>query len=391
MQNRLPAALRVFARSDGWLGLALVAALAGTAMAAAAHPTLQQLGFGALTLAIVLGVLVGNFGPPRIELWTRGGVEFCKGMLLRAGIVLYGFRITLQQIADIGWRGLAIDLTMIGLCFALALVLGRLLQVDRETAILVGAGSSICGAAAVMATEPILRAPAHKVSVAVATVVLFGTLAMLVYPCLYAPLGLTEVGYGIYVGSTVHEVAQVVVAGRSIGNDAAAAAVIVKMLRVMLLAPFLLLVSLGLRWAGQTTCRGQAAAEQRPMPLTIPWFAILFVLVAGLNSCGLLPARWVAALVSLDTWLLTLAMAALGLRTQLSAIRQAGPRPLVLAAGLFLFLLVGGYGINRALQLGFRQVDTEASRAAGAQGPTARRPDLGTVARSRPHAGILPD
>src|SRR5690606_39395911 len=113
----------------------------------------------------------------------------------------------------------------------------------RETAMLIGAGSAICGAAAVMATEPVVRAQAHKVSVAVATVVVFGTAGMFLYPWLYPHLGLGEHAFGVYAGSTIHEVAQVVVAGRAVGDAAGAAAVIVKMLRVMLLAQFLLVLS----------------------------------------------------------------------------------------------------------------------------------------------------
>jgi uncharacterized integral membrane protein (TIGR00698 family) len=178
----------------------------------------------------------------------------------------------------------------------------------------------------------------------VATVVIFGTLGMFVYPLLYPYLHLSETAYGLYAGSTIHEVAQVVVAGRAVSQDAASYAVIEKMLRVMMLAPFL--VILGSRLDGQDYA-GSATGRR----ITIPWFAVFFIVAAGVNSLHLLPAALVAAVLKVDTVLLAMAMAALGLRTHVGAIRQAGVKPILLASVLFLFLVVGGYLINRLVAL----------------------------------------
>lgn len=321
-----------------WQGLLLVGALAAVAQLVAQAAWAEALGLSTLTVAIVLGIAVGNTVLPAMAAQTAPGIEFCKGTLLRVGIVLYGLRVTFQQIGEVGTAGLLTGVVMVAVTFALAVVLGtRLFRLDRETSMLIGAGASICGAAAVMATAPVVRAQAHRVSVAVATVVVFGTVGMFVYPLLYPLLGLSEHAYGVYAGSTIHEVAQVVVAGRAIGETAAATAVIEKMLRVMLLAPFLLLLSTGVRSEG---------GQRR---ITIPWFAVLFVAVAGLNSMQWLPSALVEKLVWLDGVLLAMAMAALGLRTQATAVRQAGMRPLLLAASLFVFLVVGGLGINLAI------------------------------------------
>ncbi|WP_027079006.1 YeiH family protein [Luteimonas mephitis] len=323
-----------------WPGLALVAAIAGAGILAARLPALQALGLSALTLAIVFGIALGNTVFPAVAARSGAGVDFAKGMLLRTGIVLYGFRVTFQDIAAVGMEGVLIAVAMVGLVFGLAVLLGtRVFKLDRETAMLIGAGSAICGAAAVMATEPVVRGQAHKVSVAVATVVVFGTLGMFLYPWLYPYLGLGEHAFGVYAGSTIHEVAQVVVAGRAVGEAAGSAAVIEKMLRVMLLAPFLLLLSSRLS-------REANAGSGEKAGIVIPWFAVLFVAVAGVNSLQLLPAAWVEVLVQADTVLLAMAMAALGLRTHVGAIRQAGLRPLLLASALFVFLLVGGYAVN---------------------------------------------
>ncbi len=330
-------------------GIILTGLLALASFTLAQSAWAAMLGLSSLTIAIVLGLVVGNTVFPSVAGHAGSGVDFCKNRVLRAGIILYGFRITFQQIGDIGWAGAVIDVVMIATTFTLALQLGtRVFGLDRQTATLIGAGSAICGAAAVMATEPVVRAPAHKVSVAIATVVVFGTLAMFLYPLLYSLLGMSEHAYGVYAGSTIHEVAQVVVAGKAVGDTAATTAVIEKMLRVMMLAPFLLLLSGMSRPAhGEEDKGGDADTKTSPARhISIPWFAVLFVVASGIHSLGWIPAPIVAHIVQIDTILLTMAMAALGLRTQAGAIRQAGLKPLLLAACLFVFLVVGGFAVN---------------------------------------------
>lgn len=327
-----------------WQGLLLVVTISTAGIYAAKLPFFSHLGLSSLTLAILFGMIVGNTVFPAIAEQTDVGVDFSKNMLLRAGVVLYGFRITFQQVLDIGVAGVLIDITMLSLTFTLAYVAGRhVFKLDKQTAILIGAGSSICGAAAVMATEPVIKAQAHKVAVAVATVVIFGTLAMFIYPLLFPYLHLSEHNYGVYVGSTVHEVAQVVAAGRAVGNDAANTALIEKMLRVMMLAPFLLIV-------GQLVTSKNANKGGRLASITIPWFAVLFIAVTGFNSLNWVPSLVHSALVNIDTLFLTMAMTALGLRTHMGAIKQAGVKPILLGLFLFIILGVGGYFINGLVQ-----------------------------------------
>lgn len=141
----------------GW-GILLAAAIALSAKEVASYPVVAQAGLSALTLAIVIGMILGNTVFQKFAVSCGAGIDFSKTRLLRLGIVLYGFRITYQQIASIGWRGVVIDILMIALTFTLAVWLGtRVFKLDRETSMLIGAGSSICGAAAVLATEPIDR------------------------------------------------------------------------------------------------------------------------------------------------------------------------------------------------------------------------------------------
>jgi len=322
-------------------GLLLTALIAALAACTAGLPALARLGIGSLTLAIALGMLFGNLAPEALARRIGPGAALAQRELLRLGVGLYGLRLTLQQIGGVGARGLLIDLLVIGCTLGLALWLGvRWLGLDRDTALLVGTGSAICGAAAVMAAEPLVEAPPHKVAMAVATVTLYGSLAILVYPLLFPLLGLDPAQFGTYIGSTVHEVAQVVAAGKAVSAATADQAVVVKLIRVALLAPVLLLL-------GRLMNRGTRAARA---PL-LPWFIALFALAAVVNSTGLLPPPLLHGLLVLDNVLLAMAMAALGWGSQLRLLRQAGPKPLLLGGMLFVFLLAGGYAINRGVDL----------------------------------------
>jgi uncharacterized integral membrane protein (TIGR00698 family) len=342
-------------------GLALSAVLAAVAMTLGGYGWLAAHGISALTLAIVLGLLVGNSIYPRIAAASCDGVRFSKQILLRAGVILYGLRLTLTDVGHVGLVGVLIDALVILSTFSLACLIGtRLFGLDRRTAMLIGAGSAICGAAAVMATEPVVRGRADQVTVAISTVVLFGTVAIFLYPLLYTlnvhwlllPAGADA--FGIYAGSTIHEVAQVVAAGRSVGADTANTAVITKLVRVMMLAPFLIGLS---AWLARDAAKVEAdplnecaAAATARGRLPIPWFAFGFILVVMFNSLSLLPHSVLAIAINADTLLLAMAMAALGLTTHLSAIRQAGLKPMLLGCILFVWLIIGGGTINRLVE-----------------------------------------
>ncbi|WP_257626243.1 YeiH family protein [Janthinobacterium sp. NKUCC06_STL] len=332
-------------------GLLLSGVLAYGAIQLGKLEWMQSHGMSALTLAIMLGIVLGNSVYGRLAPTCGAGVAFSKQTLLRLGIILYGFRLTFQDIGQVGLAGIAIDALVLASTFGLAMFLGtKVFKLERNSAILIGAGSSICGAAAVMATEPVVKGRSEDVTVAVSTVVVFGTIAIFLYPLLYQlnqgwhVLGATPTAFGVYIGSTVHEVAQVVAAGKSIGQEAANAAVIAKMVRVMMLAPFLVILS-------SVLARGKSkgGSHDKSSKLAIPWFAFIFIGVVAVNSLGLLPAGTVATITELDTVLLAMAMAALGLTTHMSAIRRAGIKPLLLAGLLFCWLIAGGAAINHVV------------------------------------------
>ena len=260
-------------------------------------------------------------------------------------IVFYGFRITFQQIADVGLAGLIISTVMVASTFIIGTIIGtKVFKLDKETSILTAAGSSICGAAAVLATEPVVKAEPHKSALAVSTVVLFGTLAMFIYPLMYTSgiLNMDTYTYGIYAGATIHEVAQVVAAGGAIGGDAADNAVIVKMTRVMMIAPVLIILGIYLA----KTAKSDTSGANK---LVIPWFAVYFILVAGFNSFHLLPTEIVGTINSIDTFLLTMAMAALGMEASFAKFKNIGMGPVYMALVMFIWLIVGGYFITKGV------------------------------------------
>ena len=311
------------------------------------------IGLSSLTLAILLGMILGNTLYPNFSEQLSDGVNFAKGQILRLAIIFYGFKLTLTQVASVGMPAVMTDALVLTSTFLLTYWLGtRWLKVDKQTTLLIGAGASICGAAAVIAAEPVVKAEAHKVTIAVATVVVFGTIAMLLYPFLYQ-LGwlqpwLNAQQYGIYTGSTIHEVAQVVVAGNAVSTEVGNTAVVTKMIRVMMLAPFLLILSFALT-TGSSKNGEKLSLMKRVQQVKVPWFAFVFILVVLLHTWVPMTASFERSMVMLDDVLLTMAMFALGLTTHLSAIKQAGVKPLILGAMMFAWLIIGGGLINMGI------------------------------------------
>ncbi|GAA0793837.1 YeiH family protein [Marinobacterium sediminicola] len=300
---------------------------------------------GPLTLAMLLGILAGHLAGNRLEQLSTQGLHFSRHYLLRAGIILYGLRISFDDLQAAGLSALLIDLVVVAVTLATAAWVGiRWLKLEARTAVLIGAGSAICGAAAVLASAPTIRARQQAVPIAIATVVLFGSAAMVLYPWLFtqpwvqALFDNGDVAFGRLVGATTHEVAQVTAIAATLPEEAAHTAVVTKLMRVMLLVPVLLLLS-------QLFGREEtpAAGTQR---LPIPWFALVFMLLPLVNTLELLPDNLLMLLHQLDQLFLAMAMAALGFATRLSAIRAAGWKPMVLGALLFVLLLLGGTALT---------------------------------------------
>ena len=345
-------------KGDVLHGILLIVLFSFSAFYIAEFEFVKSLSFSPLIVGIILGMLYANSLRNKLpETWVPG-IKFCSKQVLRAGVVLYGFKLTFQQVVAIGLPAITADLIIVTGTIILGIILGRLLKVDGETALMTATGSAICGAAAVLGAEPVVRCAPHKTAVAVSTVVIFGTLSMFLYPILYRSgimSGLDDQGWAIYTGSTLHEVAHVVGAGNAIdaaGGHVADAATITKMIRVMLLAPVLVIMSLFL-----SRKRKNADGTTAKSKITIPWFAFGFLLVIGINSwlhtITFIPSEIMASSISFinnfDTFLLTMAMTALGAETSFDKFKQAGAKPFYLAGLLYIWLVFGGYFIAKYL------------------------------------------
>lgn len=291
-----------------------------------------------LVFAIVIGIVLGNALHRHLPQALQPGIAFASKRVLRLAIILYGFRVTFGQIALVGVIGLVADVVMLTTTYLLGYFAGtRLLRLDKDLCILTAVGASICGAAAVLGTDAILKAKSHKVSLAVATVVLFGAIAMFLYPLIYR-MGLMDMdAFGIYIGSSVHEVAQVVAAGGAVSPTVMDTAVIVKLSRVMMLVPFLFILS-------YVVNRGDDAGRSK---IQIPWFAVLFVVMCGVNSLGVISVTLTGAIAEFDVFLLTMAMFALGVDTNLAKIKGLGLKPVLLAFVMFIWLVCFGFILNQ--------------------------------------------
>jgi len=328
-------------------GILFVALFATATIYISQFPIFKHIGISPLIVGIVLGMFYANTLRNNLPQAWVPGITFCTKTLLRVAIIFYGFRITLQAIEQVGIAGIISSVLVVFSTFTLGYFLGKkIFKLDSDTSILTSTGSSICGAAAVLATEPVIKAEAYKSAIAVATVVLFGTISMFLYPLIYKTgiLHFNSKEMGVYIGATVHEVAHVVAAGNAVGPETAKYAVIVKMIRVMLIAPFLIILSFIL---------SKFSNKQGNSKINIPWFAVAFIGVAIFNSFNILPKSVVTFINNLDTFALTMAMTALGMETNVEKFKGIGMKPIYLAFCLFLWLLFGGYFITKlALSFG---------------------------------------
>ena len=264
-------------------GILLIALFSFAAFYIAEIPFVKKLSFSPLIVGIILGMLYANSLRNKLpETWVPG-IKFCTKQILRAGIVLYGFRLTLTQVVEVGLPAIVIDSVIVVGTIFLGIWFGRVLKMDKDTSLMTATGSAICGAAAVLGAEPVVKCESHKTAIAVSTVVIFGTISMFLYPIMYRIGmldGLSNMEVAIYTGSTLHEVAHVAGAGNAMDPTdtlgIAGTATITKMIRVMMLAPVLVVMGLALSSRG-----GKSGSKGK---ITVPWFAFGFIGVICVNS-----------------------------------------------------------------------------------------------------------
>jgi uncharacterized integral membrane protein (TIGR00698 family) len=310
-------------------GLAAVAAATAVAFGVAhVVPALNP-----ATVAVVLGALAANLGVHRPVL--HAGTHVAAHRLLRIAVVLLGLQLGLPQLVDLGVEGLAVVVVTVAVTFVGTRLIGRALRVPRARALLVATGFSICGASAVAAMAEVADGDETDTAAAVALVTLCGSLAIVLLPLLRGPLGLDSADFGRWVGASVHDVGQTVATAHRVPG-ALTTAVVVKLSRVVLLAPLVAGVGLVARRRGH---QGERLASARRPPV-VPLFVVGFLAAMALTSTGLLPAQALAVAERLQELLLVAALVGLGTGIQLSTLRRTGGPVLVL--GFASWVLVAG-------------------------------------------------
>ncbi len=298
------------------LGLVVIGSIVATVVAAPIS------GLSKLTAAVLVGAMIGNAGLSGPS--TTPGLTFAAKRVLRAGIVLLGLRLSLGDVFALGPRGLGVVVVTVTATFFGTQWLGRRLGLSRDLSLLVATGYSICGASAIAAVEGSTDAEEEEVVAAIGLVTLFGSLAIVVLPLLAGPLGLSDEAFGAWAGASVHDVAQVVATASTAGPSIVAIAIVVKLTRVVLLAPLVAGVNVYRRNERQHDDGGQ--------PPLIPLFVALFLVAVALRSTRWLAADVVSMAKDLEGWLLTAALVGLGAGVRFDRLRKLGPQPLVLGA-----------------------------------------------------------
>jgi len=275
----------------------------------------------ALLFAIILGAVVANL----VQLPQRflPGIGFAAKRVLRTGIVLLGLQLVLGDILALGWGMIAVVVAVVVIGIFGTLLIGRALRIPTATRLLVACGFSICGAAAIAAADGVIDAEQEETATAIALVVLFGTLMIPIVPLLAGLLGMPSRAAGLWVGVSIHEVAQVVAAAGTIGHGALQGAVIVKLARVVMLAPVMAVLAWQVR-------RRMPADTQMERPPIVPLFVVGFLAMMGVASMHLLSKPVLADLKLVQTALLAAAMFALGLGVRMRTLVRVGPLPFVL-------------------------------------------------------------
>jgi uncharacterized integral membrane protein (TIGR00698 family) len=328
-------------------GLALVALLSGVAYASTL--VLPDV-FGAVTTGLFLGIIVANVRPqPRVE----PGARAAKAWFLPLGILLLGARLSLSDILSTGLGAIVVLVVDIVLVLVATMAIGRLLGLPQKLSALIGVGTSICGNTAIAATAPVIRAPERDVSFAIATITLFGTAAVIVYPLIGHALGMSDVLFGHWVGAAVNDTSQVTATGFGYSVEAGEIATIVKLTRNTLMVPVIFTVGL---WfaaregdaGGSDDRRGWLASARK----AVPPFLLGFLALALVNSAGFVPETLATALTRVSQVLIVMALVGVGLTTRISALRQTGPAPFLMGLTVAVMLAVVSLALFVAMGIG---------------------------------------
>jgi uncharacterized integral membrane protein (TIGR00698 family) len=314
-----------------WLQTMAPGLAAAAGVAAVARLTAQWLPFGLseILIAIWLGLVIATMG--WLPASTRPGLQLAQQRILRLGIILLGARLSLWDVASIGVGALGLVIACMAAVLAFVLVVGHLARLPRRLVLLIGVGTAVCGNSAIIATAPVLQAEEREVSFAVATITIFGTLAVFLYPLLGSALHLSEAAFGVWSGVAVNDTSQVVAASAAYSPVARDTATVVKLVRNTLMAPLILLIAF---WWSRTAATGIAGETARQGALkAFPLFVLGFLGMALLRTVGIIDAASARQIDDVARICILIALAGVGLSTRLALLRAVGPAPFFLGLG----------------------------------------------------------
>jgi len=326
-------------------GLALAAAVA---VAARLGSTALLPGVSEILLAVLLGIVVANAVPLRGG--YAPGIRFAVQRVLRIGIVLLGARLSLDAVLAIGGSALGLVVVAMAIAFAVALAVGYALRLPRRLALLIGVGTAVCGNSAIVATAPVVKAEEREVSFAVATITLFGTLAVFAFPLIGRALGLSDEAFGVWAGVGVNDTSQVVAAGAAHSPVARDVATVVKLVRNALMAPLIVLIA----WWWQRSAEAAQGSVGRGLRGAVPLFVLGFLAMALLRTVGVIQPATAALLDEAAKALILVALAGVGLNTKVAQLRSIGPTPFV--AGLATMSVLAAASLAAIVGLGIAPV-----------------------------------
>jgi uncharacterized integral membrane protein (TIGR00698 family) len=298
---------------------------------------------GAPVFAVLAGIAIAVVRKPSARL--KPGITFTSKRVLQGSIVLMGLGLSLGQVLSTGTRSLPVLLGTLVAALGMAWLAGRLLGLRGDTRTLIGVGTAICGASAIAATDAVIGADEADVSYSIATIFTFNVIAVLLYPSLGHVLGLSQHSFGLWAGTAINDLSSVVAASTIYGHPAASYGVIVKLTRTLAIIPICLgLAAVRNRRGNDTT--GASPVRRVSVRRIVPVFIVAFIAAVAANTIGLVPASWQHGLSDLSTWMITAALGAIGLSTDVRHIRRAGLRPLALGAVLWLTVGLASLGLQ---------------------------------------------
>ena len=341
----------------------------------------------ALVGSAVPGAVIGAVIALAIKPGARlaPGIKYAGTFLLQCSVVLLGTQLSIAEAARVGLASLPVMLGTLAVCLSAAWLYGRLLGIPRDLRTLIGVGTGICGGSAIAAVSPVIEAASTDVAYAISTIFLFNIAAVLVFPLVGHAIGMSQQSFGLFAGTAVNDTSSVVATATTYGTAAANHAIVVKLVRTLMIIPICLGLAgltarrqrselaahparrpdLALTGVGGTTASDSSRVPARMSPLRmsplrmsplrmsplrvvrlVPWFLIGFVVAAGLNSAGVIPSDSHGPLQHVSVFLVAVALSAIGLSTNVPALRKAGPKPVLLGALLWVTVAVASLGLQ---------------------------------------------